>query len=173
MNARFTNTIVPDKTDPTRWLVGTEGGVLVGEGNGDTWSETSLNDTPVRALVQTDGLWLAGSDGRGIQSSPDGVSWVSLGDIDRPVFDVVVADGVVIGATDQGVVIVNENGDVVRKGPRTLFRCLAVDPEDPRRWLAGADPGGIWWTEDSGDTWHNNSAAIRVRHILAPERGDA
>ncbi|MEM7038125.1 MAG: hypothetical protein AAF570_14165 [Bacteroidota bacterium] len=43
-------------------------------------------------------------------------------------------------------------------GPRNIFgrvRCLAVDPNDDEIVYAGAASGGVWKTENGGDTWRS------------------
>ena len=56
-----------------------------------------------------------------------------------------------------------------RLGPRMLFAALAVDGDNPQRWLAGASPGGLWHTEDGGQTWNQLDGFKHVRAVLPPE----
>ncbi|MDH3795976.1 MAG: hypothetical protein OER83_03790, partial [Flavobacteriaceae bacterium] len=35
------------------------------------------------------------------------------------------------------------------------INAVAVDPNDPNRWYAGAPAGGIWRSDDAGSTWTN------------------
>ena len=169
VNARFTNAIVVDSQDSGRRLVGTEGGVIVGRENGKVWEETLLNDTPVRSIVRRAGGWLAGSDSRGLLASDDGIAWTEAG-VEGAVFCVTIAGDRVVMGTDRGLVVQSEAGHR-RVGPRALIRCLAVDPEDEDVWVAGADPGGLWWSTDAGASWQNTSVAQRIRRIVVPEGG--
>ena len=53
---------------------------------------------------------------------------------------------------------------LARLGPRMLFATLAVDGDNPQRWLiAGASPGGLWHTEDGGQTWNQLDGFKHVR----------
>lgn len=170
-NARFTNVVAVDPDDRSRWLVGKEGGVCVAEENGGRIEESDLMGTPVRALVASRGGWLAGTDDRGLMRSEDGTVWDGVDGVDGAVFSVAEAGSRLVAGTDRGVVVVEADGRVWRCGPSILVRCLAVDPENEGVWVAGADPGGLWWTEDRGVTWRSNGDVRRVRCIVAREDG--
>ena len=169
VNARFTNAILVDPTDASRWVVGTEGGVIVGEANGTQLTESSLNDSAVRSVIHTGSQYVAGSDRHGVHLSEDGLAWQPVDGVSGPVFCVASSGDRLIAGTDRGLVVI-QGGHVTHTGPTVLVRCLGVDPDDPDTWLAGADPGGIWVTSDAGVSWQNYPTPQRVRHILAPER---
>jgi len=171
VNARFTNTILTDPDDPTRWIVGTEGGVIIGQGNGESWEESDLNDSPVRALIHTGDSFLAGTDLKGLMQSRDGCRWESVDGVDEATFAVAVAGDRIIAGSEHGVVVRASEGSRIRTGPRALVRCLGVDPNDPDIWVAGTDPGGLWFTVDAGQTWQNTGVVSRVRTIVVPEGG--
>lgn len=166
VNARFTNTILVDPKDRTRWIVGTEGGVIVGEDNGATWVESDLCDSPVRSIVRAGDDYWAASDVHGLMRSSDGHAWESVAGVDGPAFCVTgSAERLVVG-TRTGVAVRSADGSVEQRGPNVLVRCITIDPEDADVWVAGADPGGVWTTRDAGRTWTNTGGFTRVRNIL-------
>jgi photosystem II stability/assembly factor-like uncharacterized protein len=173
VNARFTNTILKDPNDDSRWIVGTEGGVIVGQSNGANWVETSLNDTPVRNIIYTRGRFLAATDLKGVVQSADGLNWEPLGDVTSAVYAIAEAgDSLLVGSED-GMLVMENDGAFRRIGPRTLTRSLGVDANDPEVWCAGTDPGGLWMTYDAGASWKNTGVVPRVRDIVVPEGGKA
>ena len=171
VNARFTNTILTDPNDPTRWLVGTEGGVIIGRENGESWEESRLNDTPVRALLHTGEMFFAGTDLKGLMQSRDGCVWEPVTGMDKATFAVSVAGEKIITGSEHGIVVRAPDGSQRRTGPRALVRCLGVDPTNSDVWVAGTDPGGLWFTSDAGETWQNTGVVTRVRNIIVPEGG--
>ena len=44
--------------------------------------------------------------------------------------------------------------NVGRLLPATRMRYVAVDRNDPRRWVGGSERG-LWWTDDGGQRWHS------------------
>jgi photosystem II stability/assembly factor-like uncharacterized protein len=173
VNARFTNVILTDPKDDSRWIVGTEGGIIVGKSNGANWAETSLNDTPVRSIIYGRGRFLAATDLKGVVQSDDGLNWEPLGDVISAVYAIAEAgDSLLVGSED-GMLVMENDGAFHRTGPRTLTRCLGVDANDPRVWCAGTDPGGLWMTRDAGVSWRNTGVVSRVRDIVFPEGGKA
>jgi hypothetical protein len=171
VNARYTNTILLDPQDPSRWIVGTEGGVIIGEDNGAEWSESDLCDSPVRSVIHSDGSYWAASDMHGLMRSADGLGWSTVPDVDGPAFSVVASGGSLVVGTQDGVLVRQADGSVERRGPSILVRCLAIDPGDPDVWVAGADPGGLWISRDAGMSWKNTGFVTRVRTIVAPSGG--
>src|SRR5437016_3308389 len=57
-------------------------------------------------------------------------------------------------------------------GPRNIggrIRALVQDPQNPRILYAGAAQGGIWKTEDAGDTWRSLGSLLREgKEVAAP-----
>ncbi len=57
-------------------------------------------------------------------------------------------------------------------GPRNIggrIRALAQDPQTPRILYAGAAQGGIWKSEDAGDTWSSLGTLLREgKEVAAP-----
>lgn len=167
---RFTNALLVDPSDESRWLAGSEAGLLVYSENGARNKRSDLFDVPVRALYHTHGRFWAGTDSGGIFSSEDGLEWKKAGgDIEGPVYDINTAGEQLVAATGHGLVKGDGQGAWQRLGPRMLFACIAVDGKDSQQWLAGATPGGLWHTEDSGKNWRQLSQFKHVRAILSPE----
>lgn len=171
VNERFTNAILVHPDEPTTWLIGTEGGVLIAEDRGAAWRRTSISGTAVRALACIRGQFWAGTDDRGIWHSEDGQRWDSAGHTPDggAVFDLMLAGDDIIAATEHGVAVGDGSGHWVRTGPRHLCAAAACHPASTSTWLTGATPGGLWYTEDGGRTWRQIPGFVNVRAIIAPE----
>ena len=171
VNERFTNAILVHPDEPTTWLIGTEGGVLIAEDRGAAWRRTSISGTAVRALTCIRGQFWAGTDDRGIWHSEDGQRWDSAGQAPDggAVFDLMLAGDDIIAATEHGVAVGDGSGHWVRTGPRHLCAAAACHPASTSTWLTGATPGGLWYTEDGGRTWRQIPGFVNVRAIIAPE----
>ena len=171
VNERFTNAILVHPDEPTTWLIGTEGGVLIAEDRGAAWRRTSISGTAVRALACIRGQFWAGTDDRGIWHSEDGQRWDSAGHTPDggAVFDLMLAGDDIIAATEHGVAVGDGSGHWVRTGPRHLCAAAACHPASTSTWLTGATPGGLWYTEDGGHSWHQIKGFVNVRAIIAPE----
>lgn len=171
VNERFTNAILVHPDDSKTWLVGTEGGVLIADESGAAWRRTSLSGTAVRALAFFHGQFWAGTDDRGIWRSEDGTRWDSAGHTPDggAVFELTLAGDDIIAGTEHGVAVGDGSGHWVRTGPRHLCAAVRCHPVQPSTWLAGATPGGLWHTEDGGNTWQHVPGFANVRAILPPE----
>jgi len=171
VNERFTNAILVHPDDSKTWLVGTEGGVLIAEDSGAAWRRTSLSGTAVRALALMHGQFWAGTDDRGIWRSEDGARWDSVGHTPDggAVFELTLAGDDILAATEHGVAVGDGSGHWVRTGPRHLCAAVRCHPVSTSTWLAGATPGGLWYTEDGGNAWQHVPGFVNVRAILPPE----
>lgn len=171
VNERFTNAILVHPEEPTTWLIGTEGGVLIAEDSGAAWRRTSISGTAVRALAYIHRQLWAGTDDRGIWRSEDGVRWDSAGHTPDggAVFDLMLAGEDIVAGTEHGVAIGDGSGHWVRTGPRHLCAAVACHPASTSTWLTGATPGGLWYTEDGGQSWQQIPGFVNVRAIIAPE----
>ena len=169
INERFSNAVLV--IDNERWLVGTEGGILVAEDGGKNWTHTSLSGTPVRGLCRALGSFWAGTDERGIWRSEDGVNWRQAGrGLDQgTVFSLTESGGRIVAGSLEGIVVGDGEGNWQRLGPRMLMAAVAADPADDSVWLAGGDPGGLWITRDAGETWQQMGVPATIEAILAPE----
>lgn len=170
VNERFTNAILVHPAEPTTWLIGTEGGVLIAEDRGASWRRTSISGTAVRALAFMHGQFWAGTDDRGIWRSEDGQRWDSAGQAPDggAVFELTLAGDDIIAATEHGVAVGDGSGHWVRTGPRHLCAAVACHPAATSTWLSGATPGGLWYTEDGGHTWRQVPGFVNVRSVIAP-----
>ncbi len=171
VNERFTNAILVHPGNASSWLVGTEGGVLIADDSGATWRRTSLSGTAVRALAFMHGQFWAGTDDRGIWRSEDGARWDSVGHTPDggAVFELTLAGDDILAATEHGVAVGDGSGHWVRTGPRHLCAAVRCHPVSTSTWLAGATPGGLWYTEDGGNAWQHVPGFANVRAILPPE----
>ncbi|MDA0748261.1 MAG: hypothetical protein O2954_17200 [bacterium] len=172
VNERFSNVVVADPEDVSRWLVGTEAGVLVTEDCGERWVHTGLTGVPVRAICWAMDAWWAGTDERGIWRSLDGVNWKRAGKgLDEgTVFALCSCGERMLAGTLAGVVIGDGSGRWEQAGGHMTIAAVAAHPEAQGVWMAGAAPGGVWATEDNGQTWrHVPGVPEYVEALLAPE----
>jgi hypothetical protein len=168
VNQRFGNAVLVDPADCSRWLVGTEGGVLVAEDWGQDWVQTSLTGRAVWTLCCALGAFWAGTDGAGIWRSEDGVEWIQVGQGEHTVFSLAECHGRLLGGTLEGVVVGDGSGVWQRMGPRVLMQVVAAHPVEPDVWMAGGQPGGLWHTENGGQTWQQSGDFHSVRAIAPP-----
>jgi len=172
VNDRFTNSIEIDSADPTRWIAGTENGVRIGEESGSKWISSTLIGTPVRSVRRIADTWWAGSDGQGVWKSANGVEWEQAGTgLDgETVFSVADCSGKVLLGTETGVAVGDGVGKWENVGPQARVASVAADSKNPRRWMAGCSPGGLWVTEDAGKGWRYIAGMEMnsVEAILAP-----
>ncbi|MBT4096434.1 MAG: hypothetical protein HOM68_07980 [Gemmatimonadetes bacterium] len=163
--------------DSETWLVGTETGLFVCAEHGHRWSATSIAQVAVRALLSTDeGVW-AGTDNGDIWFAADGLAWQHhsrLATAESALNESVLAlatnhHGTLLAGTTGGIVV--SDGDRWRStGPTLPMAAVAVDTRSPSTWVAGASPGGLWWTED-GDAWQQAAEAPKsIRHLLPPDQ---
>jgi len=127
---------------------------------------------PVRAVRRALGAWWAGADGRGIWTSPDGLSWRKSGyGLDGgTVFALAESSGHLIAGTLRGVVVGDGRGRWRNLGPRALIASVAAHPHQPDFWMAGAAPGGLWVTQNSGASWRQApDLPSTIEAISAPE----
>jgi ligand-binding sensor domain-containing protein len=165
---RYTNVLRLDADGP--WLAGTEAGVLRSTDRGSTWQRTDLIGSPVRCLERCQDTWWAGTDDRGLWHSADGQSWSDAGCSSASVFSVAAAGESLLAGGYDGIHVRDASGAWNRTGPRALFRSLAVHDG---RWVAAADPGGLWWSEDKGASWRRTGDFTRVSVVRAPAGGEA
>ena len=156
VNARFTNAIVVDT--PTRWVIGTEAGVLVTEDAGCVWQWTSLTGVGVRSLSLEKGCWWAATDD-GIWKSEAGVVWKRAGKglSGVAVFDVAVVNDVVVLGTEDGVWCGDGVGGWKKAGLHGQVHAVGVHTQDTDFWVAGCVPGGAWVTDCAGESWSHQA----------------
>ena len=174
-SARFSTAL--HLLDSETWLVGTETGLFVCTEHGRRWSATSIAQVAVRALLSTDeGVW-AGTDDGDIWFAADGLAWqhhACLAPTESAATESVLSlatnhHGVLLAGTTGGIVVSDGNG-WRSTGPTLPMAAVAVDGRTPSTWVAGAAPGGLWWTED-GDAWQQAAEAPKtIRHLLSPDQ---
>jgi len=172
VHERFSNAVLVDGDG--RWLVGTEAGLLVAEDGGRRWTRTSLMGTPVWGLCRALGAFWAGTDERGIWRSADGLRWERAGGgLDgATAFCLAESDGKLVAGTLEGVAVGDGQGTWHRVGPRMLTAAVGTHPAEGDVWLAGADSGGLWITENGGGRWQQvDGLPTAVEAIAAPEVG--
>jgi hypothetical protein len=168
VNERYSNVVIADPNDPLRWLVGTEAGVLVREHSEGRWIHSSLIGRPVRGLCWALGAFWAGVDEDGVWRSEDGVSWSRAGGgLDAvTVYSLTcVGDRLLVGL-EGGVAVGDGVGRWVVQGPKIRSRVVAAQGDI---WLAGASPGGLWWSSDEGQRWQKTGDFVSVRSLIVRE----
>jgi len=167
--------LLVDPTDNTRWIVGTEAGVLVAEDGGARWVHSDLLGTAARALLYSGGRFWAGTDARGICHSADALHWEVAGEpMSTPVLSLAaVADGRLLAGTGQGVIWGDGDGAWHRSGPRVWTTAVDAGADSTDVWVAGASLGGLWWTDDAGGAWHQVAGVPRTVEAVAAPLGRA
>ena len=172
---RFTSCLIADPTEGNRVWVGTEAGLYSLDLDKRRMHPANLAGTPVRALLAAHGSLWAGTDLRGVfRRVPDG-SWHPAGaglDADA-VFSLAAAGaGMLLAGTSRGIAVGDGEGPWKLCGPRLLVSALAVGPGADRKagevWLAGASPGGLWYSANRGAEWKNVPGHAYVRALAAP-----
>ncbi|MFH1570604.1 MAG: hypothetical protein ABIL09_21620 [Gemmatimonadota bacterium] len=177
VDARASAAILVDGSDPQRWIVGTEAGVLVAADGGARWETASLTGTAVRALLKVGDRYWAGTDGRGVWRSDDALTWhPARAALEAPVFSLSpMADGRLLAGTGRGVMWGDGESAWRPSGPSVWAAAVGADPVEPGTWVAGASLGGVWWTADGGGSWHQVTGITRgaeaVSAPLVPQGG--
>ena len=170
-NERFTNTLLVDSNDQSRWIAGTEAGIIMYLGFGKHNKHANLCGIPVRALHQDHkGFW-AGCDRGGIYHSCDGLKWNDFGGrIETPIYNITSFDDEIVAATGRGILqrMTKKNSNML--GPQMLFADVAIDPKNSNQWLAAASPGGLWFSSNKGKRWRQIIPFKNARSILPPEK---
>lgn len=169
-NERFTNAIIVDPHDQSRWICGTEAGIIIFTEAGRCFEQTDLWNVPVRALYHNSLGFYAGCDQGGIYKSNNGLNWKSLGrKIATPIYKITSFDGELVAATGRGILRITSKCCSDITGPQMLFADIAIDPTNSKHWLAAASPGGLWFSSDSGEQWKQITPFKNARSILPPE----
>jgi hypothetical protein len=174
VDERASSAILADPSDPRRWLVGTEAGVMVASSEGTSWERSDLYGTACRSLMRAGGRYWAGTDDRGIWSSADGLAWRRAGEmLETPVFSLAwTADDLLLAGTGEGVMGGDGSSSWRRTGARTWTASVGADPGEAGVWMAGGSLGGLWWTVDGGEAWHQvDGVNGSVETICAPVNG--
>ncbi len=164
VDSRYSNALLVDPADDLRWLVGTEAGVLIRDHAAGRWEHTSLTGRPVRALCRAvDSFW-AGTDGGGVWRSTDGTTWrrAGTGLDDATVYSLSWTGDRLLAGLEGSLAAGDGAGSWTRIGPGLRVRAIGTSAEV---WLAGASPGGLWYSEDSGRRWRQTGELMSVRSI--------
>lgn len=172
---RFTSCLLPDPVDRDLVWVGTEAGLFSLDLGARRVRPTNLSGTPVRALAAARGSLWAGTDLRGVwRRFPDG-SWKPAGSrMDAGgIFSLAAAgDGAIMAGTSRGIAVGDGEGPWRLCGPRVLVSALAVGPSEVggagEAWLAGASPGGLWYSTSRGEEWASIPGHAYVRALAGP-----
>ena len=165
--ARYTYSVLIIRDRAQVWLAGTEGGVLISEDAGGTWRWTGLTGRPVYCLLELAGQLVAGTGGGSVYASSDGEDWVSqpIPQADATIFSLAARGAELLAGSASGVWVRGMDASWVRRSPRLQVTAVAVSQHDDRTWLAGASPGGLWSTQDAGETWRQEAIAADVRAV--------
>lgn len=167
---RFSNALLIDPDHPDHWLVGTEAGAFVYSAKDGQWLASDLMGTPVRAVLSARGRAWAGTDDRGVWHSEDGLHWERAGSgIEGAIYALHDAGTELLAATQYGIATGDGEGPWTLLGPRLSTTCITADSRHPGTWMAGASPGGLWYTRDSGIHWQQAGHFKHVRVVLVPE----
>jgi photosystem II stability/assembly factor-like uncharacterized protein len=133
----YTQTIVADRTQSGRALLGTEDGIYVTTDAARSWTRVASSPpTTVLRLAQSavdPRLWLAGTQHRGAWLSHDGGrSWTP---------------------TDLGSAAAN-------------LYAASLNPHDANQLAVGGWGAGVRVSTDRGATWQDRSAGLPVKHVF-------
>ncbi len=130
--------------------------LLVSKDGGSSWTaRTGLPFRKVRALLEQDGALYAGTDAGGVFVSRDGgQSWASISHglpANAQIFGMVSLKGrIFAGLYSKGLWVLARQGASWRKVDSVTPLVLAITGET---LLAGHNPGGIFRSDDAGQTW--------------------
>ena len=72
-----------------------------------------------------------------------------------------------LGASCKGGVAVGDGvGRWIFQGPKIRARAVAAHGD---LWLAGANPGGLWWSTNQGQKWQKSGDFGSVRSLIVRE----
>ncbi|QEG37493.1 WD40/YVTN/BNR-like repeat-containing protein [Bythopirellula goksoeyrii] len=149
--------IISIATAGSNVFVGTaDHGMLVSTDKGKSWvRNASLPVQKVRSLLLEDGRLYAGADTKGVFVSDDnGVSWRKLGGglpVNAQVFDLAVVKGKLFaGLYSKGLYVWNDGNSRWTKSGNVSPLVLASSGDT---LIAGHNPGGLYWSDDLGDSW--------------------
>ena len=71
-----------------------------------------------------------------------------------------------LAGLEGGLAVGEGSGHWVRSGPPVRARAVGAGLQ---AWMAGASPGGLWFTEDGGRAWRRTGSFVSVRTIVARE----
>ncbi len=172
------------------WIVGDWGTIFATHNGGQTWETRSLNrDVILNALSWPDDQhgWIVGEGGTVIATTDGGNTWVDQASgVTKTLFGVdftdvqhgwaVGLDGLILRTTNGGHTWQVQHGDTAAAALEQVGFQEAMDnPSLYAVAVAGnlgyavGDSGGVFATEDGGETWHRKAmpAAANLRWIRA------
>jgi photosystem II stability/assembly factor-like uncharacterized protein len=169
-SSTFVSSIIIDRKDPNRILIGTENGIYESVDGGQRWNPLALSGIGIRTLVQSPHnpeVLFAGTEDDGVFKSTDGGrSWrkVNRGlkslTIYTIAFDPMDDKIIYCGGYNSGVCRSVDGGETwgcSNSGLNfTTVHSIAVHPDDPKLIFAGTFDGGIYVSRDGGATWKHS-----------------
>jgi photosystem II stability/assembly factor-like uncharacterized protein len=164
----YTQTVVADRTQSGRVLIGAEDGIYVSTDAAQTWTRVASSpNTTILRLAQsaTDARrWIAGTQHHGVWLSRDGgATWTQTdpGSAKANLYAVALnpqaAPVMAVGGWDVGVRISTDGGatwsDRSAGLPTKHVFVLAFDPDVKGRLWASAFEEGTFYSDDLGLTW--------------------
>jgi hypothetical protein len=168
VNERYSNVVIVDLGDPLRWVVGTEAGVIVRQHGEGRWIHSSLMGRAVRGLCWARGVFWAGVDDGGVWRSKNGIDWSRAGTglDEATVYSLSPAGDRLLVGLEGGIAVGEVVGHWALQGPKIRTRVVSSCGD---LWLAGASPGGLWWSSDQGRRWQKTGDFVSVRSLLMRE----
>lgn len=164
LDQRFVSSVRFDRTNVQIAIAGTESGVYTSSNGGQSWQSTNL-DNPVRSVRQhpkNPMIWIAGLQNAGSALSTDnGKTWTLQPAVDGKTFyeiefgfseNELWAGGWEVGvwySPDLGTTWEERNNGITSP----FIHSLAISREHPGRMWAGSMGGGLFRSENNGQTW--------------------
>jgi len=177
-SSTFVSSIVVDRKNPDRILIGTEDGVYESLNRGQSWRILALKGIGIRTLVQSPhdpNILLAGTEDDGIfKSSDGGKSWKKVNNglpsltIYSIAFDPKSDKIIYCGGFKTGVCRSDNGGESWKCSENGLegfntIHSISIHPDDPKFIVAGTIDGGVFISTDAGKTWKHSG--LKGAHV--------
>ncbi|CUU07928.1 Uncharacterized protein JGI1_01939 [Candidatus Thermokryptus mobilis] len=182
-SSTFVSSIVIDRGNPSRILIGTEDGIYESLNRGERWKALALKGIGIRVLVQSphnSDVLFAGTESDGIfKSSDGGKSWKKVNDgltsltIYTIAFDPKNDKVIYSAGFKTGICVSNDGGETWKCSEKGLdgfnsIHSIAVHPDKPNFIVIGTIDGGVFISADGGKTWRHSGlkgAIVWTVHI--------
>lgn len=166
----FSKTIILDRENPDRLLVGTAGGLFVSSNRAVTWSRIAdvpaTNILRLRRGVSDPGTWLVVTEGHGAWLSlDDGASWqqtapdLKSANLYGAAVDPTNSENLAVSGWGVGVWISSDGGstwtDRSTGMPSLNVFALAYDPDRQGRLFTSTFEEGTVFSDDAGESWND------------------